>query len=143
MTQQEIRYPAQEETLDTKASVRPPDMATFLCETHASVEFDDVSHRQGCTNRRDCGLTEHCGIKGIWDLKISSEDLGLILQHVEHLTSFDYIDRYYSSIERYLDGTLSANPSTEQSRDSFLGQPRRLPGQRMCLVTRPSFSTEE
>ena len=42
----------------------------------------------------------------IWDLEISSEDLGLILQHVEHLTSFDYTDRYYSGIERYLDGTL-------------------------------------
>ena len=37
----------------------------------------------------------------------------------------------------------SANPDTEQSRDSFVGQPRRLPGQWMCLVTRPSFSMEE
>ena len=31
--------------------------------------------------------------------------IGLILQHVESL-AFDYIDRYYSSIERYLDGAL-------------------------------------
>ena len=122
MTQQKIRHPAQGETLDK--TTRHYDL------------------RQGCTNRRDYGLTEHCGIKGIWDLEIGSEDLGLILQHVENPTSFDYIDRYYSSIERYLDGTLSANLSTEQSRDSFLGQPRRLPGQRVCLVTRPSFSTE-
>ena len=62
--------------------------------------------RAGLTPTITLQFCDGCTQMKIWDLEISSEDLGLILQHVENLTTFDYIDRHYSSIERYLDGTL-------------------------------------
>ncbi len=42
----------------------------------------------------------------VYDYELSSEDFELILQHVESLTAFAYIDRYGSHITRYLDDTL-------------------------------------
>ena len=47
-----------------------------------------------------------CTEMHIYDYELSSEDLELVLQHVENLTIFAYIDRYGSNITRYLDDTL-------------------------------------
>ena len=42
----------------------------------------------------------------IFDLELSAEDLEIVLQHVRNVTSFTYIDRYFSSQVRTLDKTL-------------------------------------
>ncbi len=47
-----------------------------------------------------------CTEMHVYDYELSSEDLELILQHVENLTAFAYIDRYVSNITRYLDDIL-------------------------------------
>ena len=61
----------------------------------------------------------------VYDYELSSEDLELILQHVENVTTFAYIDRYGSNITRYLDDTLRkyAGPSLNELKLQCLPNP--------------------
>ena len=49
---------------------------------------------------------EGCTKIHIYDIEIGSEDLELIMQHVDNVTTFAYVDRYGSDIARYLDHIL-------------------------------------
>ncbi len=75
-----------------------PSLRSLLClyRTDRALYNPSISLHfcDGCTQMHIC------------DYELSSEDLELILQHVENLTVFTYIDRFASNVARYLDDIL-------------------------------------